>query len=223
MDSDIPFTSLAPHVFNGNNYHVSATRMEAHLEVNDLWEAIEEEYVVLELQTNPTLAQMKNHKEKKTRKSKARANMFVAVSYEIFIRIMTIKSAFKVWKFLKEEYVGNEKIKGMQVLNLIREFKMVKMKDSETIKEYSNRLLTIINKVRLLGIEFPDSRLVQKVLVTISERFEATISSLENTKYLSKVSLIEILSAFQAQEQRRLMRNEGFVEGIASKSAVKPK
>ncbi|XP_047319518.1 uncharacterized protein LOC124923397 [Impatiens glandulifera] len=90
---------------------------------------------------------------------------------------------------------------------------MVKMKDLETIKEYSNKLLIIVNKVRLLGTEFLDSKLVQKVLVTVPKRFEATISLLENTKDLSKVSLTEILSAFQAQEQRRLMRNEGFVEG----------
>ncbi|XP_047320444.1 uncharacterized protein LOC124924451 [Impatiens glandulifera] len=182
MDSDIPFTSLAPPMFNGNNYHIWAARMEAHLEVNDLWKTVEEKYVVPKLQANPTLAQMKNHKEKKTGKSKARATMFAVVSSEIFIRIMTIKSEFK-------------------------------MKDSKTIKEYSNKLLTIVNKVRLLDTKFPNSRLVQKVLVTVPERFEAIISSLENTKDLSKVSLVEILSAFQAQEQRRLMMNKEFVEG----------
>ena len=33
----------------------------------------------------------------------------------------------------------------MQVLNLIREFEMQKMKESETIKEYSDRLLGIVN------------------------------------------------------------------------------
>ncbi|XP_047336409.1 uncharacterized protein LOC124939981 [Impatiens glandulifera] len=200
MDLDKSFTSLSPPVFNGNNYHVWAARMEAHLEANDLWEAVEEEYVVPELQANPTLVRMKNHKEKKTRKSKARATLFVAMSSEIFIRIITIKSAFKVWNFLKEEYEGNEKIKGMQVLNLIRELEMVKMKDSDTIKKYSNILITIVNRVRLLGTKFSDSRLVQNVLVTVPERFEATISSLENTKDMLKVSLIEILSAFEAQE-----------------------
>ncbi|XP_047342827.1 uncharacterized protein LOC124946308 [Impatiens glandulifera] len=196
MDSDIPFASLAPLVFISNNYHVSAARMEAYLEINDLWEAIEEEYVVPELQVNQTLAQIKNRKEKKTRKSKVRATLIVDVSTVIFIRIMTIKSTFKFWNFLKEEYEGNEKIKGIQVLNSIRKFEMVKMKDSEIVKEYSNILLTIVNKVRLLGIEFPNSRLVQKVFVTVSKRFEAIISSLENTKDLSKVSLVEILRAF---------------------------
>ena len=39
----------------------------------------------------------------------------------------------------------------MQILNLIRKFELQKMKDSETVKEYSNKLLEIANKVRLLG------------------------------------------------------------------------
>ena len=43
------------------------------------------------------------------------------------------------------------------------------MKDSEIVKEYSDTLLEIANKVRLLGIEFPDFRLVQKILVTVLE------------------------------------------------------
>lgn len=53
------------------------------------------------------------------------------------------------------------------------------MKDSETVKEYSDRLLNITNNVSLLGSEFPDSRLVQKILVTVLEWFKATISLLK--------------------------------------------
>ncbi|CAL5368182.1 unnamed protein product [Camellia sinensis] len=87
------------------------------------------------------------------------------------------------------------------------------MKESETIKEYSEKLYGIVNKVRLLGTDFSDSRIVQKILVTIPEKFEATISSLENSKDMSSITLAKLLNALQAQEQRRLMRQEGSVEG----------
>jgi len=87
------------------------------------------------------------------------------------------------------------------------------MKESETIKEYSDKLISIANKVRVLGTELTNSRLVQKILVTLPERFEATIASLENTKNLSEIKLAELLSALQAQEQRRMMRHEGTIEG----------
>ena len=42
----------------------------------------------------------------------------------------------------------------MQVMNLIREFEMSIMKESQTIKDYAEQLLSIANKVRLSGKEF---------------------------------------------------------------------
>ncbi|KAL0361584.1 UNVERIFIED_CONTAM: hypothetical protein Sradi_3842900 [Sesamum radiatum] len=86
------------------------------------------------------------------------------------------------------------------------------MKESESIKEYSNRLLDIANRIRLLGSAFNDSRIVQKILVTVPEKFEASISALESTKDLTQISLAEILNALQAQEQRRAKRQESVVE-----------
>ena len=56
MDFETPFTTLAPPMFNGDNYHVWAARMEAHLGANDLWKAVEEDYEVPPLPNNPTLA-----------------------------------------------------------------------------------------------------------------------------------------------------------------------
>ncbi|XP_037491706.1 uncharacterized protein LOC105635639 [Jatropha curcas] len=156
--------------------------MEAHLDALDLWEAVEEDYEVVPLPTNPTMAQIKNHKERKTRKS-------------------------------KEEYAGDDRIRGMKALNYIREFELQRMKESETAKEYFERLLDIVNKVRLLGTTFDNSRIVQKMLVTAPEKYEASITTLENTRDLSTSTLAELLNLFQAQEQRRSMRQNGFVEG----------
>ncbi|KAJ8764755.1 hypothetical protein K2173_009149 [Erythroxylum novogranatense] len=101
----------------------------------------------------------------------------------------------------------------MQVLNLIREFELQKMKESETVKEYSDRLLKIVNKVRLLGNDFSDSRVVQKIIVTAPKKYEASITTLENTRDLSKITLAKLLNSLQAQEQRRLMRHNDPIEG----------
>ena len=68
--------------------------------------------------------------------------------------------------------------------------------------------------MRLLGSVSNDSRIVEKLLVTVPGKFEATITTLENTKDLSKISLTELLNALQVQEQKRSMRQEGVIEGI---------
>nr|GMD88070.1 Retrovirus-related Pol polyprotein from transposon RE1 [Ipomoea batatas] len=144
--------------------------MTVHLEASDLWQAIDEDYEVAPLPANPTMAQMKLHKEKTLRKSKAKACMFSAVSSSIFTKIMRLKTANDIWDYLKKEYQGNERTRNMQILNLIREFEMMKMKEAETIKEYSNTLLGIANKIRLLDKDFLDDRIVQKILAPEQRR-----------------------------------------------------
>lgn len=66
---------------------------------------------------------------------------------------------------------------------------MQRMKESETAKEYTDRLLGVVNKVRFLDTTINDSRIVQKILVSMPERYEAYI------KDLSKITLVELLSA----------------------------
>lgn len=43
--------------------------------------------------------------------------------------MMSLKIAKEVWDYIKEEYYGDERIKGMQVLNLIREFELQKVRN----------------------------------------------------------------------------------------------
>ncbi|XP_052482490.1 uncharacterized protein LOC128036024 [Gossypium raimondii] len=100
----------------------------------------------------------------------------------------------------------------MQVSDLVRDFELQKMKETETFKEYSERLLNIANKVNLLGSSLADLRIVEEILVPVPERFEVTITTLENTKDMSKITLAELLSALQVQEQRRVIRQERAVE-----------
>jgi len=70
-----------------------------------------------------------------------------------------------------------------------------------------------MNQVRLLGEGFPDSIIVEKVLVSLPEKFEHKICSLEGSKDFSEMSLQELVNALQAVEQRQAYRQEGTSEG----------
>ena len=95
MEAESSFSHISSLIFDGENYQLWAVKMETYLDALDLWEAIEDDYEVHPLPNNPTVAQIKNHKERKTRKSKAKAKAcpFVAISTTIFTRIMSLKSA----------------------------------------------------------------------------------------------------------------------------------
>nr|CAN66250.1 hypothetical protein VITISV_026924 [Vitis vinifera] len=157
--------TAAPSILDEDNYETWVVRMIVHLQALDVWEAVEENYEVPLLGAIPTVAQMKLHKERKTRKAKAKACLFAAL----------------------------QKIRSISRRNTNE------MKESRTCK--------------LLGKEFSNEKIVQKILVILPEKYEATISSLENLKDLSTISLTELLHSFEVVEQRRLMRQGDTVEG----------
>ena len=104
MGGESNFSSMAPPIFDGDNYHIWVVLMETYLEALDLWEAVEEDYKVLPLLGNLTMAQIKAQKEKRTRKSNAKACLFAAFSPTFFTKLMSLKSAKSIWEYLKEEY-----------------------------------------------------------------------------------------------------------------------
>ena len=96
----------------------------------------------------------------------------------------------------------------MKILNLKKEFEIQKMKESESVKQYGSKLMTIVNQIKLLGEDFPTQRIVEKPLVSLPKRYESKISSLEDSKDLSKFSFAELINELQAVDQRRTMRRE---------------
>ena len=75
---------------------------------------------------------------------------------------------------------------------------MQKMKETKAVKDYTDKLLMLANKIRMLGEEFSDTREVEKILVTLLERFESKISSLAESRDLSIIILSELINALQA-------------------------
>ena len=209
MDS---FPAKTP-VFAGQNYGVWAVKMEAYLKAFDLWEIVDKDKQPTSLGNNPTVAQIKFHNEEKAKLFKALACLHGAVSEEIFTRIMACKTAKEAWDKLKAEFYGHDKSRKMQVLNLRRQFEGLRMKESETVAEFSSQVSKIVNQIRLLGEDFADARIIEKILVSLPERFEHKICSLEDSKDLSEFSLQELVNALQAVEQRQAFRKEGTSEG----------
>ena len=110
--------------------------------------------------------------KKKKKGLKALTCIHTTVNEEIFTRIMACKSAKEAWDKLKAEFQGKARSRKMQVLNLRRQFKGFKMRDNETVEEFSSSISKLVNQMRLLGEDFQDSRIVEKVLVSLPEKFE---------------------------------------------------
>ncbi|XP_052478497.1 uncharacterized protein LOC128034017 [Gossypium raimondii] len=173
--SSSSFSPAAPPVFNGDGFHIWLVKMKTYLQAFDLWEVVNTDAEPAPLRANPTVAQIRQHADERTKRHKA-------------------MSASECIDVIFTNY-GCETPKQAGI-SLRRSF-----------------------KIRLLGEHFDEARIVEKVLSTLPERYEAKISSLEDSRDLATISLTELINTFYAQEQRRASRAEDHQEGAFNAKA----
>ncbi|XP_044475713.1 uncharacterized protein LOC123203416 [Mangifera indica] len=110
-------------------------------------------------------------------------------------------------KHHSEETAKSEKSKQMQIFNLKREFALLRMKDGESVKGFIDRLMKIVNQLTFLGEITSESKVVEQVLVSLLEKFEAKISSLEDSKDMSTMTISKLSNSLQAVELRQAFRD----------------
>lgn len=126
------------------------------------------------------------NKESKARDIKALTFIHSSVLESIFSRIVAAKLAKEVWTTLQNEFKRSDKARNIKLQTLRRDFENLRMKDNETVKkDYSSRMLELVNQMKLYGEILEDQRIVEKVLRTMPERFDAVVTSIEYSKGLS--------------------------------------
>ena len=181
-------------VFNGEHYHIWAVKMRFYLRSQGLWNVVMSEVDPLPLGANPTVAQMKVHEEEKLKKDKVITCLHSGLADHLFTKIMDLETPKQVWDKLQGEFEGSDKVKTVRLLILKREFELMKMKDNESVKDYSSRLMDVVNQMRLLGEAFTDQKVVEKIMVSVPQKFEAKISAIEESCDLQSLTIAELTS-----------------------------
>ncbi|KAK0573764.1 hypothetical protein LWI29_013191 [Acer saccharum] len=132
---------------------------------------------------------MKQHEEEKMKKDKAVTCLHSALIDSVFTGIMHLESTISIWEELKSRFEGSERAKLVKLLTLKREFENLKMKDSETVKDYSSKLSDLVNPMRLYGDVMEDYKVVEKMLISLPEKFEAKVVAIEESCDLKKMTI----------------------------------
>ncbi|KAJ4718260.1 Retrovirus-related Pol polyprotein from transposon TNT 1-94 [Melia azedarach] len=204
---------LAVPMFTGENYQIWVVKMKSYLKSIGLWDAVETGRDPPPLRANPTIAQMKQYEEELLKKDKALTVLHSALADHVFTGIMALETAKEVWDQLKEQNEGSDRVKAVRLLTLKREFENLKMKEAETIKVYSSKVMELVNQMRLLGEVIEQHKIVEKMLISLPEKFEAKVSAIEESHDLKKLTVVELISKLQVQEQRTSVRSESQTEG----------
>ena len=62
------------------------------------------------------------------------------------------------------------------------------MKDSETAKDYYSRIDEIVNQLRAYGDDIPEKKVVGKILITCTEKYDPIIAIVEESKDIDKLA-----------------------------------
>lgn len=105
-------------------------------------------------------------------------------------------------------------------MNLKRDFETLTMKEKDTVREYNDKLMSVVNKIRLMGEDLPDNKVVEKLFDSLPERFKAKLSSFEDSKDASELALSELINSLQAQEQSKAMRYKETEHVVETEHAI---
>ena len=105
-------------------------------------------------------------------------------------------------------YKGADRVKQVRLQTLRGELEKIQMKESEAVSDYITRVQTVVNQLNRNGKTVTDARVVEKILRSLTDKFENIVCAIEESKDLSTLSVEELAGSLEAHEQRKIKKNE---------------
>ncbi|XP_008456213.1 uncharacterized protein LOC103496216 [Cucumis melo] len=94
------------------------------------------------------------------------------------------------------------KAKRVQLQSLRTEFETLRMKISESVIDFFARTMKIANKMRIHGEKMEDVTIVEKILPSMTPKFNFVVCSIEESKDINNLSIDELQSSLLVHEQK---------------------
>ncbi|KAI9177224.1 hypothetical protein LWI28_012510 [Acer negundo] len=200
-DSNGNFIQPSIPRFDGH-YDRWSMLMENFLRSKEFWSLVETGYVEPEAEAAVTEAQRKRLEELKLKYLKVKNYLFQAIDRTILETILEKNTSKQIWDSMKRKYEGNVRVKRSILQALRKEFETLEMKTGENITGYFARVMTVANKMRIYGEQMQDVTIVEKILRSLTDRFNYIVCSIEESKDIDVLSIDELQSSLIVHEQK---------------------
>ncbi|GAU12596.1 hypothetical protein TSUD_132060 [Trifolium subterraneum] len=109
----------------------------------------------------------------------------------------------------QKSYGGDAKVKKVKLQALKRQFELLEMKNDEAVAEYFTRVETLTNQMKNCGSTLSEEEMVEKVLRTLTHKFDHIVVTIEQTRDLSEIKMEDLQSTLEAHELKHGERNHG--------------
>ena len=180
--------------------------MSLHLEGLELWDVIESEKV----------------ERKKDRQ--VMLILFNTILDEVTRELDVEKTAKQKWLSLKVKSGGVSRIRKVRIQALKRDYESLIKDDDDLFLHYFGKLFYVVNELRSLGEVITDAEVATKLLHSISPKFAAITTSIEQFEDLETITLEEVIGTLKVHEHKlkaRMVKREE--KALLAKAFIKKK
>ncbi|XP_057444758.1 uncharacterized protein LOC130737003 [Lotus japonicus] len=135
----------------------------------------------------------------KDRMLNQKALLLICQSMElsVFEKIFHAKSAKEAWEILINTYEGADPVKRTRLQGLKRQFELMEQGRDESIRDYFSRMDKLVNEMKSNGDDIKEKDVVDKIMRTLSTRFDYVVAAIEEAKDLTKMTLNDLQASLE--------------------------
>ena len=126
--------------------------------------------------------------------------IFCGISPDEFHRISRITIANEVWEILETTHEGTKKVKDTKLQMLTTRFEELKMSEDESFDSFNRKLNEVLIGKFNFSEKTEDSKVVRKILRSLSESFRAKVTAIEESKDLDEIKIQKLIGSLQTYE-----------------------
>lgn len=174
--------------FDGHYDHWSML-MENFLRSKEYWTVVVSVIAEPAVGVVLTDAQKMELEGQKLKDLKAKNYLFQAIDRSILETILCKESSKQIWDSMKKKYEGTAKAKRAQLQAFRSDFETLHMKSGESMSDYFSRTMAIANKMRIHGDKMADVTIIEKILRSMTAKFNYVVCSIEESKDTDSMSI----------------------------------
>ena len=116
---------------------------------------------------------------------------------------MQLKREKEIWDKIVLSYEGDEQAKREKLQTLRIQYESLRMHNDKSVASYFLRIDEIINCMKNLGEEIKEVVFVEKVLRSLSPKFDSKVSAIEEKQNLQSLTMSQLHEILTAYEMRK--------------------
>ncbi|GJV25457.1 zf-CCHC domain-containing protein [Tanacetum coccineum] len=139
-------------------------------------------------------------KKKLAKNNKAKMVIYNALPRKEYERIFMCNTAKEIWKTLLITHQGNNQVKDNKIDLLVQQYKQFVISEDESIDSAFARFNTIITSLKALDEGYSSKNYVRKFLRALHPKWRAKVTTIEESKDLTSLSLDELIRNLKVHE-----------------------